>query len=216
VGIRRTDRVAGVTIARESRLISGQDYLDLLAIDAAQQVSRPGRQWKSLADSDFDPVYLAGHHITWRDWERREDYYAEGPLLWLGVDAQIRRLTDGKKTLKDLAKAFFAASPVAPAVEPYTFPDLVAALNAVAPFPWQDYLLVRLNAHDATHLLDHLNSAGYSLVFNATESGVFAQDEQEDGGVDLSYSIGARISQSGVCRVFPGTVQLSTRAWFRV
>jgi predicted metalloprotease with PDZ domain len=187
----------GLQIARESGLISGQDYLDLLAIDAAQQVSRPGRQWKSLADSDYDPVYLAGHHLTWRDWERREDYYAEGPLLWLGVDAQIRRLTDGNKTLKDFAKTFFAARPAGPAVEPYKFPDLVAALNAVAPFLWQDYLLVRLNAHDATHLLDDLSSAGYSLVFNATESGVFTQEEQEDGGVDLSYSIGARIRQNG-------------------
>jgi predicted metalloprotease with PDZ domain len=187
----------GLQIARESGLISGQDYLDLLAIDAAQQVSRPGRRWKSLADSDYDPVYLAGHHVTWRDWERREDYYAEGPLLWLGIDAQIRRLTDGRKTLKNFAQAFFAGSPVAPAVEPYTFPDLVAALNAVVPFSWQDYLLVRLNAHNATHLLDDLKSAGFSLVFNSTESAVYAQQEQEDGGVDLSYSIGARIRQDG-------------------
>lgn len=187
----------GLQTAHESGLISGQDYLDLLAIDAAQQISTPGRQWKSLADSDCDPVYLAGRHVTWRDWERREDYYTEGPLLWLGIDAQIRRLADGGKSLKDFAKAFFAASTVPQAVESYTFSDLVTALNAVAPFSWQDYLLLRLNAHDATHLLDDLKSAGYSLVFNTTESAVFAQEEQEDGGLDLSYSIGARILQNG-------------------
>lgn len=206
----------GLQIARESGLTSGQDYLDLLAIDAAQQVSRPGRQWKSLADSDYDPVYLAGHHITWRDWERREDYYTEGPLLWLGIDAQIRRLTDGKKSLKDFAKTFFASNPAAPAVESYTFPDLVAALNAVAPFSWQDYLLVRLNAHDATHLLDDLKSAGYSLVFNATESAVFAQEEQEDGGADLLYSIGARILQNGAVKSVSWNGPASTRGWFPV
>lgn len=165
--------------------------------DAAQQVSRPGRQWKSLADRDYDPVYLAGHRITWRDWEQREDYYAEGPLLWLGVDAQIRRLTDGKKSLNDFANSFFAASPAAPTIEPYTFPDLVAALNAVVPFSWQNYLLVRLNTHNATHLLDDLKSAGYSLVFNSAESAVYAQQERQDGEVDLWYSIGARIRQNG-------------------
>jgi len=67
------------------------------------------QRWKYLADSDNDPIYLAGRRTTWRDWERREDYYTEGSLLWLGVDAQIRRLTDGKKTLRDFARGFFAA-----------------------------------------------------------------------------------------------------------
>lgn len=103
-------------------------------------------------------------------------------------------MSDGKRTLKVFAKAFFAANS---AVEAYTFPDLVAALNSVARYSWQDYLLLRLNAHDETHLLDDLKSAGYSLVFNSTESAVYAQQEQEDGGVDLSYSIGARIRQNG-------------------
>lgn len=188
----------GLQIARESGLISDQDYCDLLAIDAAEQISRPGRQWKSLADSNYDPVYLAGHHITWRDWERREDYYTEGPLLWLGVDAQIHRLTDGRKTLKDFARTFFAPGPKLGVVEPYTFSDLTAALNSIAPFSWQDYFLVRLNAHDGGYLLGSLRDSGYQLVFNATESAIFARQEQEDGALDLSYSIGARIRQDGL------------------
>jgi predicted metalloprotease with PDZ domain len=188
----------GLQIARESGLISDQDYRDLLAVDAAEQVSRPGRQWKSLADSDYDPVYLAGHHITWRDWERREDYYTEGTLLWLGVDAQIRRLTDGKKTLRDFAPRFFAGGQTPGDVVAYTLPDLVAALNAVAPSSWQDYFQVRLNAHDGAHLLEDLKDSGYQLVFSPTESAIFAQLEQEDGVLDLSYSIGARIRENGV------------------
>ena len=188
----------GLQIARESGLISSQDYLDLLAMDAAEQASRPGRQWKSLADSDYDPVYLAGHHITWRDWERREDYYAEGLLLWLGVDAEIRRLMGGKKTLKDFASAFFAVGPTPRVVETYEFPDLIAGLNTIAPFSWPDYFLVRMNAHDGAHLLDGLKDSGYRLVFSATESALFARQEQQDGVLDLSYSIGARIRQNGV------------------
>jgi len=188
----------GLQIARESGLISDEDYRDLLAMDAAEQVSRPGRQWKSLADSDYDPVYLAGHHITWRDWERCEDYYTEGPLLWLSVDSQIRSLTDGKKTLRDVAREFFAAGPTPCVVEAYKFPDLIAALNAIAPFSWQDCLLERLNEHDGAHLLDDLKAAGYRLLFSASESAIFAQQEQEDGVLDLNYSIGARIRQNGV------------------
>jgi predicted metalloprotease with PDZ domain len=185
-------------IARESGLISDRDYRGLIAIDAAEQSFRPGRQWKSLADSDNDPIYLAGRRITWRDWERREDYYTEGPLLWLGVDAQIRRVTDGKRTLRDFAHSFFAAGPKPLAVEPYTFSSLIATLNTVAPFSWQGYLLTRLNAHDGAYIQDDLKSAGYSLIFGATETRVFAQEEQADGVIDLSYSIGARVLQNGV------------------
>jgi predicted metalloprotease with PDZ domain len=186
----------GLQIARESGLISDRDYRGLLAIDAAEQFSRPGRRWKALADSDNDPIYLAGHRITWRDWERREDYYTEGPLLWLGVDAQIRRLTDGKKTLRDFVRGFFATGPKPLVVEPYTFSDLIVALNTVAPFSWRAYLLTRLNAHDGAYLQHDLRNAGYALIFDATETNVFAQEEQADGVVDLSYSIGARVLQN--------------------
>lgn len=188
----------GLQVARESGLISDQDYRDLLAIDAAEQISRPGRRWKSLADSDNDPIYLAGHHITWRDWERREDYYTEGPLLWLGVDAQVRTLTDGKKTLRNFVHAFFAAGPAAGAVEAYTFPDLMAALNALAPFSWREYFLAQLNAHDGAHLVSDLRASGYRLVFSPVESDIFAQQEQQDGVLDLSWSIGARIRPNGI------------------
>lgn len=188
----------GLQIARASGLISDQDYRDLLAIDAAEQVSRPGRRWKSLADSDYDPIYLAGRHITWRDWERREDYYTEGPLLWLGVDAQVRRLTDGKKTLSYFVHAFFAAGPTPRAVEAYTFPDLIAALNALTPFSWREYFLARLNAHDGSHLVTDLRASGYRLVFSPTESDIFAQQEEQDGVLDLSWSIGTRIRQNGM------------------
>jgi predicted metalloprotease with PDZ domain len=59
-------------------------------------------------------------------------------------------------------------------------------------------LLVRLTAHDGPYLLDSLKDAGYSLGFRATESTIFAQQEQEDGVLDLSYSIGARIRPNGV------------------
>jgi predicted metalloprotease with PDZ domain len=188
----------GLQIAGESGLISDQDYRDLLAMDAAEQLSRPGRQWKSLADSDYDPVYLAGHHTTWRDWERREDYYTEGPLLWLGVDAQIRRLTDGRKTLKDFGRTFFAAGQIPCVVVAYSFPDLISGLNGIAPFSWLNCLLVQLNAHDGEHLLDDLKDANYQLVFSPMESAIFAQQEQQDGALDLSYSIGARIRQNGL------------------
>lgn len=187
----------GLQIARESGLISDQDYRDILALDAAEQISRPGRRWKTLGDSDYDPVYLAGHHITWRDWERREDYYAEGPLLWLGVDAKLRSLSNGKKSLKDFARAFFASGH-APSMTTYTFPAVMATLNTIAPSSWQDYFLLRLTTHDGSYLVDSLKDAGYSLVFEATENAILAQQEQEDEAVDLSYSIGARIRQNGV------------------
>jgi len=77
----------GRVLAARSNIRSYQEALDRFALDAALVADRPGRAWKDLADSTLNPLYMAGHPVTWRDWQRREDYYPEGVLLWLDVDA---------------------------------------------------------------------------------------------------------------------------------
>jgi predicted metalloprotease with PDZ domain len=37
--------------------------------------------------------------MSWRDWQRFEDYYAEGQLVWLDVDTLIRERSQGKRSL---------------------------------------------------------------------------------------------------------------------
>ncbi len=184
-------------IAKDSGQITQDQYLDMLALDAAMAVNRPGRAWKSLADSDNDPVYLAGHHVDWQDWERREDYYFEGVLLWLNVDEQIRQCSSGSKSIADFVSSFFTGNGEQTAVSLYTFPDLIATLSHIAPFDWKTFFAIRLHAHDDRHVLDGLELAGYRLFFDDSASPLYLAQEAEDEAIDLSYSIGAVIDNSG-------------------
>jgi predicted metalloprotease with PDZ domain len=186
--------------ARAGQLLPSQ-ALDILALDAAAAQARPGRSWKSLADSNNDPLYDAGHSVPWPDWQRREDYYGEGVLLWLDVDTKIQELTSGKQSLADFARMFFGEGAGDLATHTYTFAELCGALHRIAPFDWETFLQVRLQAHDAAHLLDGVTRAGHRLVFSDQPSEVFRQNEVEDGVTDLSYSIGMRVTKTGLIRM---------------
>ncbi|HEX7982283.1 MAG TPA: peptidase M61 [Duganella sp.] len=190
----------GRVLAARLGLRSRQQTLDALAVDAANAVSRAGRQWKSLQDSTNDALYMPGRQMQWRDWQRREDYYGEGVLLWLDVDMLLRERTGGRAGLADFAGAFFGANH-ALATSTYTFADVCKALNAIAPYAWSGYFTTRLRAHDDSHLLDGLARAGYRLVYTDEPTEYFVQNEDFNvGGMDLSTSLGLTVGKKGVVK----------------
>src|SRR3546814_18240547 len=81
----------------------------------------------------------------WTSWQRSEDYYNEGLLIWLEVDGMLRELSRGRKSMDDFAKAFFGGRDGDWGVSPYNFDDVVAALNSVAPHDWATFLRRRVN-----------------------------------------------------------------------
>ena len=97
----------GHLLASRAGLWTRQQTLDALADVAALYSLRRGREWKSLQDTTNDPIIAGRRAIPWRSWQRSEDYYLEGELVWLDVDTSIRELSDGKKSLDDFARAFF-------------------------------------------------------------------------------------------------------------
>src|SRR5207249_8733378 len=76
----------------------------------------------------------------WNAWRRSADYYDEGTLIWLEVDTTIRRLTQGERSLDDFCRGFHGGAGGVVTVKPYTFEDVVAGLNAVAPHDWKGLL----------------------------------------------------------------------------
>ncbi len=188
----------GRVLAARSGLRTRQQTLDALAVDAAVAQARTGRAWKSLQDSTNDPLFMPGHSVPWRDWQRREDYYGEGVLLWLDVDTRLRQQTGGRRSLDDFARAFFRGPDHA--VSTYTFEDVIAGLQEIAPYDWAAFLRHRLDTHDSDGLLDGLQRGGYRLVFTDTPTAYFISTEQDNGGADLSYSIGLSVNDTGVLR----------------
>lgn len=170
--------------------------LDRLAIDAALVGNRSARAWKTLRDSTNDPIYLAGPLATWRDWQRRQDYYFEGVMLWLDVEARLRELSAGRVGLDDFARRFFdTRRQPAPAL--YGMADVVRTLNGLVPYDWRGFLDRHLDTHDDADALAGLARSGWQLVYRDTPSESWRQEEEIDGKLNADYSIGLQVRGSG-------------------
>jgi predicted metalloprotease with PDZ domain len=190
----------GRVLAARAGLRTREQTLDLLALNAATASARSGRAWKSLADSGNDPLFVIGHTVAWPDWQRREDYYGEGLLLWLDIEGILRERTGGRKGLDDFTRAFFGVRDGDRTTLTYTFEDLCAALQAVAPYDWAGYFHRRLEAHDDAGLLDGLQRAGYRLVYTEAPTDSFLQSETDGGAINLADSLGLAVTSDGTVK----------------
>ncbi|HEX4497298.1 MAG TPA: hypothetical protein VIE43_16615 [Thermoanaerobaculia bacterium] len=190
----------GRVLAARAGLRTREQTLDLLALNAATASARSGRSWKSLADSSNDPLFVIGHTVAWPDWQRREDYYGEGLLLWLDVESILRERTGGRQGLDDFTRAFFGARDGDRTTVTYTFDDLCSALQAVAPYDWAGYFHRRLEAHDDDGLLDGLKRAGYRLIYVETPTESFLQSETDGGATNLADSLGLAVTSDGTVK----------------
>lgn len=77
-------------LCARSGLWSLEDTLGALALTAARYDVRPGSRWRPLLDTTRGPIIAARGPLPWPSWQRSEDYYAEGALLWLDVDTRLR------------------------------------------------------------------------------------------------------------------------------
>jgi predicted metalloprotease with PDZ domain len=191
----------GQILAARSGLFDHQQALDSLAMAAASMQNEVGRAWRAMQDTTNDPIINERRPLAWRNWERAEDYYVEGLLIWLDADTLIRQKTDGKKSLNDFARGFFGVYDGSFITDPYKFEDVVHALNDVLPYDWASFLRARLDGHGPGAPLDGITRGGYKLVFNDTESGFFKSSEGRHKAADFSYSIGLGLRGSSIATV---------------
>ena len=82
----------GYVLGARSGMLSKQDTLDAIAATAATySIGTPGRTWRPLVDTTNDPIAAGRAPQPWRSWQRSEDYYSEGQLIWIDVDRIIRK-----------------------------------------------------------------------------------------------------------------------------
>ena len=187
----------GYVLSGRSGLLSRQEALDALAATAAAYENRVGRQWRSVEDTTNDPILASRRPQPWVSWQRSEDYYSEGQLVWLDADTLIRERSGGKRSLDDFAKAFFGIQDGSWTPVPYTFDDVVAALNKVEPYDWAKFLHARIDEVAATPPLDGLTRGGWRLVYTDEPTAYFKSAEARRRSTDLTYSIGATLSREG-------------------
>ena len=186
----------GTVLAARSGLWTKQQGLDALAADAATFDSRAGLQWRPLEDTTNDPIISQRRPNPWRSWQRSEDYYGQGELIWLDADTLIRQKTGGKKSLDDFARAFFGINDGSYVTVTYTFDDIVRALNSVLPYAWSGFLNSRLNDTGPAPL-NGLAQGGYKLVYDDKPSDFGKSIEHMRKDTDLFYSLGVSLDHSG-------------------
>ena len=180
----------GEVLAARSGLWTKQQALDALAQTAAYYEQQAGRRWRALQDTTNDEIINPRRPMSWRDWQRYEDYYDEGRLIWLEVDTLIRERSQGKRSLDDFARAFFGIDDGSLVTVAYSFADVVKALNAVEPYDWSAFLRERLDAVARPAPLEGLRRGGYKLVYTDTPGELEKASDLERKRVSLRYSIG--------------------------
>lgn len=187
----------GEVLAARAGLYSKQDALDSLALTAATYDLTPGRAWKPLIDTTNDPIVNERRPSPWRSYQRSEDYYEEGRLIWLDVDTRIRAGTGGKRSLDDFARSFFGVSDGSYVPQTYTFDDIVAALNAVMPYDWAAYLRNRLTTNAPGAPLDGLTRGGYRLVYTDKPSAFYKSAEGRRKVQGFTFGPGFAVGKNG-------------------
>jgi predicted metalloprotease with PDZ domain len=183
----------GPMLAARSGLWSNDEYHEYLASIAAMLgPGRPGRTWRPLLDTAIGEPGLEGGR-GWFTWKRGTDYYDEGDLLWLEVATMIHSQSHGQKTIDDFCQAFHGGANNGPEVKTYTFDELVAALNAVAPFDWASFFHTRLNSTRPEAPTGGIENGGWKVVFSGEPSKLTGRR----GGATDVYSIGLELSPEG-------------------
>ncbi len=189
----------GQVLTARAGMLSKQQALDQLAGIAAYFQILPGRAWRPLEDTTSDEIINPRRPMPWRTWQRFEDYYAEGLLVWLDADTLIRERSHGQRSLDDFAHRFFGIDGDSWVPVTYTFEDIVAGLNAVEPYDWAGFLKARLTRLDVAPL-DGITRGGYQLVYTEEPGDYLKQVETQRKVTGLLYSIGVEIDHDGVLK----------------
>ncbi|HTZ69217.1 MAG TPA: peptidase M61 [Acetobacteraceae bacterium] len=185
----------GQVLAARSGILSAAQIRDSLALFAADEQMVVGRSWRNLQDTTNDPILNMRRPLAWRSYQREEDYYTEGALIWLDADTLIREKSNGARSLTDFAQKFFGDHDGSWVTETYNFNDVVDALNAVQPYDWAHFLRTRLDGHPNGPPLDGLTRGGYKLVYTDEKSGFQKSEEGRRKGADFTYSIGLSVGE---------------------
>ena len=179
---------AGLRTPEQTRAV----FARVAAIFAAS----PGRDWRPLVDTTNQPTMSQRRAVSWSSFQRPEDYYTEGELIWLDADTKIRELTHDQKSLDDFCKVFLAVYNGSFVTDQYTLDDVVNGLNEVVPYDWKGFLESRVYRLHPEVPINGFTQGGYKLVYSDTEPGwmndVDAGGNVFDGVTSIGFTIGNR------------------------
>jgi predicted metalloprotease with PDZ domain len=193
-----TEYLGSLVLTARSGLLTEDQSMEELGGLVALYEHRPGRDWRPLQDTADAAPFLYNATEDWSNWRRGTDFYEEGELLWLDVDATLRGLTKDKKSMNDFCQIFHGGPGSAPALKPYTFEDVVATLKGLAPYDWAGFLRSRLDGTSTETPIEAIENSGWKLVYNEEPNAMEALANALGKRLDLTLTIGAVVSDDGM------------------
>ena len=203
----------GEVLAARSGIKTPAEARDTWANAAGELELHKGRAWRSLQDTADSAQVLYYEPGAWISRLRGTDFYVEPAFLWLEADVLIRTASHGHKSLDDFCRLFLGSSEAPPQVVPYSFDDLVAALNAVQPYDWRGFWTERLNRTGSSAPLEGLVNSGWQVVYRPEPNMMARAGEGRDVGavaahaLDLRHSLGFSVStgDNEISDIVPGS-----------
>lgn len=200
-----TDYLGDILSARTG-LRSPEQWRENTAYTGAMLDHRAGRTWRPLQDTATSVQILFAAPPEWTNWRRSADYYPEGFLIWLDVDTQIRRQTNGQKSLNDFCRLFYGGQSGPPQVVTYNFDDVVKGLNQIVSSDWAGFLRTRLDSKSPHAPLGGIENGGWKLIYNDQKNSTMEAREKTSESLDLSFSLGIIVSKDGtISDAIPGS-----------
>lgn len=188
----------GDVLAARSGLENADEFREALAASAATLDYRPGRTWRDLGDTAVAAQILYDASDQWENWRRSVDYYQEGELIWLEADTIIRKVTNDKKSLNDFCARFEGVGGnTPPKVVPYNFDDVVAALNAVAPYDWAGFFSERLSSKSPHAPFGGIENGGYRVMYTDRPGEFLEAREAATGDAQAWWTLGLTVTSDG-------------------
>ena len=196
----------GKVLAARSGLKTNEDFREDLALTAAMLDHRGGRNWRMLADTAIAAQLLYYSPSTGVSRRRDTDFYPEGDLIWLEADTIIRQQSQGKKSLDDFCKQFHGGESGSPKMVPYTYDEVIKALNEVLPYDWNGFFQKRVYEIASRAPLGGIENAGWRMAYTNQVPALLKTIEAQRKSTDMSYSIGLMLGKDGeITDALPGT-----------
>ena len=188
----------GKLLATRSGLWKPEEYRERLAYVTADLDHEEGRAWRSLADTATAAPLRRSMPPHGEYSLRGIDYYVEPELIWLEVDVLIRQKTQGRRSLDDFCRLFFGGQDGAPIVLPYTYEEMLTALQAIAPYDWPGFFEARVYTVNKRAPVGGIEGSGWRLVYGERPNGMAHSAVS-------TYSLGLILKADGVIEeVVPG------------
>jgi predicted metalloprotease with PDZ domain len=163
----------------------------------AQLDNRPARNWRDMVDTTNDPTISQRRPKGWVSYQRAEDYYDEGLLVWMEVDSMLRKQSGGTRSIDDFARAFFGLTDGDYGEVTYTLDDVAATLKRIQPYDWKGFLTKRLTETGAPAPIAGFAANGYKLIYTDEPTPSFKDGEKSRKRTDLTYSLGVVMGKEG-------------------